>query len=62
LTRNQARAQYLKITLNSMDTYDMEFYSVNKDLERTTRAEYNGVYNDMLQSIFTKVTGLYTSL
>jgi len=62
LTRNLAKAKFLTITLNAMDTYDMVFFSMNKDFERVVKAEYNGVYCDMLQSIFTQVTGLYTTL
>lgn len=63
LTRNSAGAQYLKITLNSMDTYDMIFFKVNsKTLDRTTIKEYNNVYDDMLQDLFTDVTGLNTHL
>lgn len=62
LTKNACKAQYLRIELNSMDTYDMTFYRVDKELNRTTVAECNGVYCDMLQDIFTQKTGLYTKL
>lgn len=62
LTRNLCKAQYLRIELNSMDLYDMTFYKVDKDLNRKVVASANGVYSDMLQSIFTAKTGLYTSL
>lgn len=62
LTRNKIKAQYLTITLNSMDTYDMCFFSVDKELNRTTKASIEGVYCDMLQDIFTQHTGLYTHL
>lgn len=53
------------VILNAMDTYDMTFQKVQKkrgtwDFEVKTISEYNGVYNDMLQDIFTKETGLYT--
>lgn len=48
----------IKITLNSMDLYDMEFYSLSgKSLKKV-----NNVYNDQLQDIFTAETGLYTHL
>jgi len=53
------------IKLNSRDTYDMEFYSVRNYKGKYSikiKAEYNGVYNDQLQELFTKATGLYTSL
>lgn len=62
LTRNKAKAKYLKITLNSMDTYDMVFYTVNKNFEVIIKAQFDGVYCDQLQDIFTEVTGLYTHL
>jgi len=54
-------ANYLKITLTSMDLYDVEFgkiwggnYKVVKKVE--------GYYNDMLVSLFEETTGLYTKL
>jgi len=63
LARNQAGAQYLEITLTPMDLYDMTFSRINpKTAEVITLAEHNGIYNDQLQLIFTKVTGLYTHL
>ena len=62
LTRNKIKAQYLTITLNSMDTYNMCFFSVDKELNRTTKASIEDVYCDMLQDIFTQHTGLYTHL
>ena len=62
LTRNKIKAQYLTITLNSMDTYDMCFFSVDKQFNRTVKASIEGVYCDMLQDIFTQHTGLYTHL
>lgn len=73
LSKNMSKANYLKITLNSLDTYDIRFYNVtdgrmnmktfesspikNKDIK-----VLNGVYCDQLQEIFTEVTGMYTSL
>ena len=73
LPKNMSKSNYLRITLNSMDTYDLRFYKVtggklniktfetspiiNKDIK-----VLNGVYCDQLQEIFTEVTGMYTSL
>ena len=73
LPKNMSQANYLKITLNSLDTYDLRFYKVtggkmnmktyvsspikNKDIK-----VLNGVYCDQLQEIFTSITGMYTSL
>jgi hypothetical protein len=62
LTANNAKAQYLSITLNSLDTYDMVFFSVDKAFNVVEKKRVDGAYNDMLQSVFTSVTGLYTSL
>jgi hypothetical protein len=62
LSRNRSGAKWLKITLNSMDTYDMEFFTAKKDFTIVTKAKFNNVYCDQLQQIFTQITGLYTSL
>jgi len=62
LRRNKSGAKYLKITLNSMDLYDMRFSKLNKDFDMIVISEHNGVYDDMLQSIFTEVTGLDTHI
>lgn len=76
LTRNQSKAQYLKIQLNGLDLYDLTFSRIKKTLtplakelgikvydeETVIVKEYKDVYADMLQDIFTSVTGLYTRL
>lgn len=52
---------YVKITLNDSDTYDMEFGKIwgrNYKIVKTS----SDVYCDMLQNIFTAVTGLDTHL
>ena len=59
--RNSSNSNYLKITLNSMDTYDMKFYRLWKFEEKSV-TEYNNIYNDMLTDTFTAHTGMYTSL
>lgn len=50
--------KYVRIILNSMDTYDMEFLNTKIQVI----AKDNDIYNDQLQSIFTARTGLYTHL
>ena len=60
--RNSSNSNYLKITLNSMDTYDMTFAKLTKMGELKSVSEYNNIYNDMLTDIFTSHTGMYTSL
>ena len=59
--RNASKSNYVKITLNSMDLYDMQFIRLTINSHKII-AEHKGIYNDMLRSIFTKETGLYTSL
>lgn len=61
LRRNKAKAKYLQITLNSLDLYDVKFTSL-KDYELIEKASFQNVYGDMLQNIFTSVTGLNTCL
>ena len=60
--RNSSNSNYLKITLNMMDLYDMEFAKVSRMGEKKSVTEYNNVYNDMMTDVFTKHTGMYTSL
>jgi len=73
LAKNASRANYLKITLNGLDTYDMEFaqylpgkYNAKSNTFRSEQiisvAKFDGVYCDQLQGIFTGVTKLYTRL
>ena len=60
--RNSSNSNYLKITLNSMDLYDMKFSRVSPKGGERSITEYNGVFNDMLDDMFTAHTGMYTSL
>ena len=60
--RNSSNSNYLKITLNAMDTYDMKFSRVSPKGGERSVIEYNGVFNDMLDDMFTAHTGMYTSL
>ena len=67
LARNKTSANRLKIILDEdTDTYTMYFYrqTLTKyaDIKVKEIAKYEGVYFDMLQQIFTDVTGLYTRL
>lgn len=62
-SRNKAKANGVEITLNASDTYTVHFYSINKrDWTVDTKKQVSGVYADMLQDLFTEVTGLYTKL
>lgn len=67
LARNKTSANRLKIILDEdTDTYTMYFYrqTLTKyaDIRVKEITKYEGVYFDMLQQIFTDVTGLYTRL
>lgn len=74
--RNSGRVTHVDIQLNAMDLYDVEFFRMDRkknkalsfpgythwDYSKKTVKTYSDVYFDSLQSIFTDVTGLYTSL
>ena len=45
--RNSSNSNYLKITLNSMDLYDMKFCKLTRKFEEKSVTEYSDVYNDM---------------
>lgn len=61
ITNAKNSINYVKITLNSMDTYDMEFGRINKSGYKVISSA-EGIYNDQLQETFTENTGLYTHL
>jgi hypothetical protein len=54
-------ANFMSVTLNTLDLYDVKISKFRGNLVKTVK-EVNGVYNDMLTSIFESTTGLYTSL
>ena len=54
------RGVVVKIKLNSMDLYDMEFGKIRKFEYKVTKA-FKGLYADMLKSTFEEHTGLYLS-
>jgi len=59
----QRSVNYVKITLNAMDTYDVLFAKINtKSWEVKEVAQFEGLYADQLRPTFTQVTGLYTKL
>lgn len=73
LTKNMSKANRLYITLEADDTYTMRFFKYTagrldmktfewKADKVTEIKTIEGVYCDMLQSIFTEVTGMYTHL
>lgn len=74
LPQNMSKANRLEITLDySTDTYTMRFYKYTAGRLNTKTWSWtedkvvevktvDGVYCDMLQEIFTMVTGMYTHL
>lgn len=65
LRKNKSGAMWLRITLiQDTDTYKMEFikYTSRPEPSYPVVNELNNVYADQLQSIFTSVTGLLTSM
>ena len=59
--RNAKSINYVTITLNSMDTYDIVFLRARAG-KITVVSKVDGIYNDQLQDVFTEHTGLYTHL
>jgi len=59
--KGSQKTNYVRITLNSLDLYDIEFKKIwgmkCKDVETV-----NGVLWDQLKPIFEETTGLYLSL
>ena len=60
--RNSSNSNYLKITLNSMDTYDMKFCKLTRKFEEKSVKEYKNIHDEHLRLMFTKHTGMYTKL
>jgi hypothetical protein len=55
------RGLKVKITLTPMDDYTVETFRVRNN-EKKTIATTEGVYCDLLQDVFTSMTGLFTHL
>ena len=58
--RNSKSVNYVKVTLNAMDTYDIVYSWVTKNgIKERSRDE--GMYFDMLRDSIERNTGMYTS-
>ncbi len=53
---------YVKITLNPKDLYDIEFGKVSKNGSYKLIKFVEDIFVDSLQEVFTSYTGLYTHL
>jgi len=58
---NGVKITHVRISLNVMDTYDVEFLQIRKFSVKCLKV-VNDVYCDQLQEVFRDVTGLATSL
>lgn len=61
LPRAKASIRKVRIILTPADLYRVEFFG-GRDMRQFHGFTHDGVYCDKLQSIFTAVTGLYTTL
>jgi len=61
IPRSKNGINYVKIVLNSLDLYDVEYGKVFGDKYTVVNVE-NNIYDDMLIPSFEKNTGLYTKL
>ena len=59
--RNSKGVNVVRITLNAMDTYDVEYGRIRK-FDFKVLAKEDGIYNDMLRESFERNTGMYLSL
>ena len=58
-TKNKSNK--VRITLTNMDDYTVEFFNI-RGVKVKEVSKHEGVYFDVLQEVFTRQTGLYTSL
>jgi hypothetical protein len=56
-----AKANYIKITLNSLDLYNLEIGRI-RGVDYKVVAEQNNIYADQLKGMIERVTGMYLSL
>jgi len=61
LARNSSGANYMRVKLNGLDLYDIEFLSIRGTNEPKVKHQFNDIYCDQLVNIFEETTGLYTS-
>src|SRR3990167_5993150 len=60
-TMTKDRINFVKITLNCMDTYDLEFKNIRASVIKDI-CSFEGAYNDMLRNIVSDRTGLALSM
>lgn len=62
IPRNQSPYNKVRITLTPDDLYNVEFFKMNRLGDISKQTGYPGMYADQLRALFTRVTGLETSL
>ena len=63
LRRNDSGVNYVRIDLTPDDTYTVTFAKItHRGTKVTDKGTYEGIYADMLRGLFTRVTGMETSL
>jgi len=60
--RNSSSIHMIRITLNAVDTYDVEFGRITKGPTYKKVTDAKGIYNDMLTDVIEMHTGMATSL
>lgn len=60
--KGSRKANYLEVTLDHSDTYDLRFCQIGRNFNVKEVEQIDGVYCDMLQDIFKRVTGLDTQM
>lgn len=56
--KGSSKANYVSVTLNDKDLYDMAFCKVGR-INVKNKKHFNDIYNDKLVEIFENHTGLY---
>lgn len=59
--RNSMGVSHIRVTLDPSDTYTIKAFSIRGGKVKE-KGEESGVYCDMLQDAFLRLTGLYTRL
>ena len=59
--RNSKSINYVRIKLNSIDTYNMDFLMIRAG-KITVKSRAEGVFNEQLESVFNQHTGMNTLL
>ena len=59
--KGSKKANYVKITLNDLDTYDIEFGKI-WNLTYKVKMEIANIYGDQLRGVIEDFTGLYLSM